>query len=277
MIGGERVSTKKFWQFKAQADNVGELLIYGPIASSTWWGDEVTPRQFKQELNALGDVSEINVFINSDGGDVFAAQAILSMLKRHDAIVSVFIDGLAASAASVIAMAGDEVFMPANAMMMIHNPWTIAMGNASEFRKLADDLDKIRDSIVAAYAEKTGLDPKQVIEIMDNETWLTAEEAVELGFADEIEAEKQVAASLNGSTLVVNGQEMDVGRFENFAMAKMFGQDPHNQGPVVNNAVVVKPGGPPAEMLEAAEGLKPDLKPLELLEASLARTKQRYS
>lgn len=210
----KRVKGKKFWNFKAK-DKGAELHLYGPISSTTWWGDEVTPAQFKADLDALGDVSEISVFINSDGGDVFAGQAINSMLKRHSATVTVYVDGLAASIASVIAMAGDKVIMPSNAMMMIHNPWSFAIGNSEDMRKMADDLDKIAESIVAAYREKTGLSDEEIKAIMDKETWLTAEEAVEKGFADEIEESKKIAASLDGDFFIFNGLKMDLSRFDN--------------------------------------------------------------
>ena len=205
---------KKFWNFKALDQGGADLYLYGPISSTTWWGDEVTPKQFKADLDALGDVENINVYINSDGGDVFAGQAINSMLKRHNAKITVHIDGLAASIASVIAMAGDEIIMPTNAMMMIHNPWTFTYGNAADFRKMADDLDKIGESIIAAYKEKTGLKDEEIKKIMDSETWLTADECVEKGFADKIEESKQVAAALDDGFLMLNGIKMDLSRFE---------------------------------------------------------------
>lgn len=210
---------RKFWQFRAAADDstVGELLLYGIIGADgdpmSWFFDEITPKRFKEELDALGDIDILRVFINSDGGDVFAAQAILSMLKRHKARTEVYIDGLAASAATVVAMAGDVIRMPRNAMMMIHNPWTIAMGDAEGFRQLADTLDQVRESIIAAYGEKTGLERERLIELMDAETWMTAEEAVEFGFADEIEEAHTVAAAIRGRTLLVNGQEFDLSKF----------------------------------------------------------------
>lgn len=210
------MAKSKFWQFRAATDpKVGELLLYGVISSTSWWGDEVTPKQFKRDLDDLGDIDELHVFINSDGGDVFAGQAIYSMIRRHKATVIVYVDGLAASIASVIAMAGDTVKMPRNAMMMIHNPWTWGVGNAEEFRKLADDLDKARDSILVTYEDKTGLPRDDIIVLLDAETWLTAEEAVEKGFADEIEETKQVAASLSAGALTVNDQTFDLSRFRN--------------------------------------------------------------
>ncbi len=207
---------KRFWEFRAAAEGKpAELLIYGPIANESWWGDEVTPKQFKKDLDALGDVDEISVFINSEGGDVFAGQAIHSMLKRHKAKVNVYIDGLAASAASVIAMAGDVVRMPRNAMMMIHNPWTIAIGYAADFRKIADDLDKISETIVAVYEAKTGLKQEEIKAMMDAETWMTADEAKDKGFIDEVEEAKEIAASIQGRFLNMNGQAIDLARVPN--------------------------------------------------------------
>jgi len=207
---------RKFWQFRSAAEpGVGELLLYGEIADTTWWGDEVTPKQFWDELQKMGVISELRVYINSPGGDVFAGQAILSMLNRHPATVTVYVDGLAASAASLVAMAGDKIIMPRNAMMMIHNPWTIAWGDANTFRQVADDLDKIRESMIPVYEARTGLPRDEIIKMLDDEKWMTAEEAVELGFADEIEEAKQVAASIAGQRIVVNGVEMDLSRFRN--------------------------------------------------------------
>lgn len=189
--------SKKFWNFKALDDKTGELTLYGEISDVTWWGNEVTPKQFKEDLDALGDIAVLNIYINSPGGDVFAGQTIYSMLKRHKAQVNVYVDGLAASIASLVAMAGDKVIMPANAMMMIHSPWTWAVGNAQDFRKLADDLDKIRDSMVTAYQDKSGLEAEEITKIMDAETWLSAKDCLEYGFADEIEEAKQVAACVD--------------------------------------------------------------------------------
>jgi ATP-dependent Clp protease protease subunit len=118
-------------------------------------------------------------------------------------------------------MVGDKIIMPSNAMMMIHNPYTITMGNANELRKLAEDLDKVRDSIVPVYAEKTGLDDKTIKELMDAETWFTADEAAELGFADEVQKEKKLAASLNGKWLTFNGLEVDIAHYKNLKADKI--------------------------------------------------------
>jgi ATP-dependent Clp protease protease subunit len=213
---------KKFWKFNAKENSdEGELLLYGDISDSTWWGDEITPKNFKEELDSLGDIKTLNVYINSGGGDVFAGQAIYSMLKRHSATVNVYVDGLAASIASIIAMAGDSVKMPKNAMLMVHNPWSFGMGNANDFRKLADDLDKVRESMISVYEDKTGMEKESIVELLDAETWMTAEEALELGFADEVEEEKQLAASLNNRIFAINGLKVDITRYKNLQVGKI--------------------------------------------------------
>jgi ATP-dependent Clp protease protease subunit len=221
---------KKFWNFKNQSNSAADLYFYGEISEYSWWGDEVTPKSFKADLDALGDIAELNIYINSPGGDVFAAQAIYSMLKRHKSNKCVYIDGLAASAASVVALAGDKVIMPINSMLMIHNPWTIGIGSSADFRKLADDLDKIRESIVAVYRDKTGLTDEDIISLMDAETWMTAEDAYGYGFADEVKSEKKVAASMKGDFFICNGLQFDVGKFAAF---------PRNSIPVVTDEPVI--------------------------------------
>ncbi|WP_242865017.1 head maturation protease, ClpP-related, partial [Clostridium botulinum] len=130
---------------------------------------------------------------------MFQGTAIYNIIKRHKAKINIHVDGVAASIASVIAMAGDTIFMPKNSMMMIHNPWTFAWGNANELRKQADDLDKIRESLIEAYLSKAGdkLSRETLIEIMDNETWLTAQECYDYGLCDELVEEKEIAASIN--------------------------------------------------------------------------------
>ncbi|NAH85837.1 Clp protease ClpP, partial [Escherichia coli] len=200
-----------WWEIKnstGEDDSPAELLIYGYIGEF----DEVSSSDI---VNKLKDISSnaINVKINSYGGSVFTAQAILSSLKRHKANITVYIDGIAASAATIIAMAGDKVVIPSNAMMMIHNPWTFAAGDADELRDIAEMMDKIRDSILSAYKEKTGLSEDKLIELMDQETWLNAEEAVELGFADEVEKPMRLSASIKEGMLSLNGITFEVSRF----------------------------------------------------------------
>lgn len=211
---------KRFWQFRNAADDdAAELLFYGPISEYTWWGDEVTPKQFNDDLAALGDIKNLKLRINSPGGDVFAAAAIHNSLKNHPATVTAYIDGWAASAASVVAMAGDTIVMPKTAMMMIHNPSTIAWGDAREMRTTADILDKVRDTIIAAYEEKTGLDRTKLINLMNSETWMTADEAEELGFADEVDETASVSASVRGDLVIVNGLGFELDRFKTIPAA----------------------------------------------------------
>lgn len=206
----------QFWKWKNQTATSAELVLYGPISEYSWWGDEVTPKQFAEDLAAIGDVDEIAVRINSGGGDVFAGQAIHTMLKRHKAKVTVYIDGLAASIASIIAMAGDKIVMPRGSMMMIHNPWSSVWGGDAEaFRSAAEVLDKIRDALVEVYEARTGMGQDDIKALMDVETWMTATEAVEKGFADEIEEAVPISASMRGRTAFFNGVGIDFSKFEN--------------------------------------------------------------
>lgn len=192
-----------------------EILLYGPVASSVMWGDEITPKDLKAELDKIGPGTDLNIYINSPGGEVFAGQAIYSMLSRFKGKKTVYIDGLAASIASVIAMVGDKVVIPKNAMMMIHKPWNWVIGNADELRKAADDIDKAEETANSVYQDKTKLSHDEIAEIMRAETWLTAEEAVEKGFADEIEQKKDIAASIEGGFLMFNGQKFDLSQYKN--------------------------------------------------------------
>lgn len=242
-----------FLKFRNSSGNKrAELLIYGDIGE--WWAD-VSSADFAEKMAEVKG-RDLDVYINSGGGSVFTASAILSQLKRHDAGVTVHIDGLAASAASFIAMAGDVIIMPANAMMFIHNPLTVSMGYASDMRKTADDLDRIREAIIAAYQEKTKLERDKIIEIMDAETWLTAEEAVELGFADEVGAAREYAASITGANMVLNGTEFDLSRFGN--IPTQFLKNTKTKEPEKPTA------GAPAEPVNKQEGSNPmDLEKLK--------------
>lgn len=192
--------------------------MYGDIASDKpWWdeGDTVTPKQFAEDLKGLGNKSNITVRINSGGGDVFAAHAIYTLLKSNQANITVVIDGIAASAATIVAMAGDTIKIPSNAMMMIHNPTAALVGyfGSEELEKMADVLEQVKNSIINAYIAKTGLDKETLSKMMDEETWMTGEEAVERGFADEV-LFQEVQASLKGSMLIVNSVKHDLSKFK---------------------------------------------------------------
>lgn len=183
----------QMWEIRQQADNVLDLYIYGDIEgdSHDFWTDaiiesETSASHFRDELAKCPGVQEINIYINSNGGSVFEGTAIYNLLKRHNAHKTVYIDGFACSIASVIAMAGDVVIMPKNALMMIHNMWMGAVGNTAELRKAADDLDIINKAGQQAYLEKAGdkLDVETLASMMNAETWLTAEQCLQYGLAD---------------------------------------------------------------------------------------------
>lgn len=179
---------KKFWNWKVikNKDEPSENILFlnGTIAEESWFDDEVTPQIFKEELN--NHKGDITVWINSPGGDCIAAAQIYNLLMEHKGAVTVKIDGIAASAASVIAMAGTSVIMSPVSMLMIHNPMTVAFGNTSEMQKAIDMLTEVKESIINAYELKTGLSRNKLSKLMDNETWMDARKAVELGFADSI-------------------------------------------------------------------------------------------
>lgn len=199
---------RKFWNWIKNQDESGAemrtLFLNGEISDETWFGDEVTPGIFRDELNA--GKGPVNVWINSPGGDVFAAAQIYNMLMDYPYDVTVVIDGLAASAASVIAMAGTKVRMSPVAMMMIHNPATIAIGDSEEMKKAVKMLDEVKESIMNAYEIKTGLARDKISRLMDAESWFNAKKAVELGFADEVMFSGQNAEDVGG---VPFSDEMD--------------------------------------------------------------------
>lgn len=179
-------------QFKAKG-NTGEIWLYDQVGKD-WFGEGITAKSFRTELAALGQVSTINLRINSPGGDVFDGVAIYNALAQHPARIVVDVDGLAASIASVIAMAGDEIRIAANAMMMIHNPQGMAVGDSVEMQRTAALLDHVKGSLVDTYKQRTGNTAAQLGAWMDDETWLTAETAVQHGFADRVAAEQAVTA-----------------------------------------------------------------------------------
>jgi len=174
----------KFWNW-IHDDSGGRVLrLEGPIDSESFWGDEITPQMFRDELYA--EEGDITLWVNSPGGNVFAAAEIYTMLRDYPGKVTVRIASIAASAASVVAMAGNLVQMSPTALIMIHDPSTIAMGNAKDMEKAITTLNEVKESIINAYAYKTGLTRNRISKLMSDETWLNAKKAVELGFADEI-------------------------------------------------------------------------------------------
>lgn len=205
----------KFWQVKNEVNGNSEILLYGAIAGErSWWGDEVTPRSFAEDLESLGG-KDVTVRINSGGGDVFAAHAIHNQLVAYKGRVTVVIDGLAASAATIIAVAGDRIIMPSNALFMIHNP-AIGLSDyygAEELLKAAEALNTIKGSIVAAYRKRCKASAEELAAMMDAETWMGAAECLEKGFVDEIQG--SVSPVLNGSSLIVNSVNFDMKNFKN--------------------------------------------------------------
>ena len=186
---------RKFWNWKVKAatETAPEertLFLNGTIAEDSWYDDDVTPQLFKDEL--MSGSGNITVWINSPGGDCVAAAQIYNMLMDYPHDVTVKIDGIAASAASVIAMAGTKVLMSPVSTMMIHNPATVAWGDAGEMEKAIAMLESVKDSIINAYEIKSGLSRAKLSHLMDSETWMDANKAVELGFADGILSRAQV-------------------------------------------------------------------------------------
>ena len=204
---------KKFWNWIRDETNPDAriLRLEGAIAEESWFDDEVTPAAFKAELTSGS--GPITVWINSPGGDCVAAAQIYNMLMDYPADVTVRIDGIAASAASVIAMAGTKVQMSPVSVMMIHNPLTVAMGDSDEMRRAIQLLDEVKESIINAYEIKTGLSRAKLSHLMDGETWMNAKKALELGFCDEIlyqpEAEPAPEDSFTFSRRAVTNSLLD--------------------------------------------------------------------
>lgn len=213
------MTENRFWNFvPATGTKPPEMLLYGPIASQrSWWEDRVTPAQFNQELAAIGDVEELVVRINSPGGDVFAAHAIYCRLRDLSAKITVKIDGWAASAATIVAMAGDVIQIPRNGVFMIHDPAMTVWDTykAADFEKMAQELKVIKQSIVNTYAGRTKMKDEDIAAMMQEETWWTGDQAVEKGFCDSImfEAEPQTVIE-NARKVIVNSVPLDLSRFK---------------------------------------------------------------
>ena len=226
----------KFWNvMKNEEEKSAELILYGNIGSDEYW-DDISDKAFKQDIENLGDVENITLHINSPGGSVFSAVAIANTLKNHRAKVTANIDGLAASAATIITSACDTVRMPKNALFMIHNPITFAYGNNQEMQKTVEMLDKVKNSIIETYLNKTKTDKETLSELMDNETWMNAEEAKEYGFIDEI-LDENVEKEVIENKLIINNMAFDISKFKNFKEKKI-------QEPRVINISVNSTGSP---------------------------------
>lgn len=226
----------KFWNvMKNDEEKSAELILYGSIGSDEYW-DDISDKAFKQDIENLGDVENIILHINSPGGSVFSAVAIANTLKNHKAKITANIDGLAASAATIITSACDTVRMPKNALFMVHNPITFAYGNNQDMKKTVEMLDKVKDSIIETYLNKTKTDKETLSELMDNETWMNAEEAKEYGFIDEI-LDENVEKEVIENKLIINNMAFDISRFKNFKEKK-------NQDPRVINISVNSTGSP---------------------------------
>lgn len=234
------VMEDRFWDIiPATETKPPEILLYGPISSQqSWWEDRVTPGKFNQELAALGEeVQEIVVRINSGGGDVFAANAIYTRLKDHSAKITVKIDGWAASAATIIAMAGDTIKIARNGVFMIHDPAMTVWDTfrAEDFEKMAEELKVIKQSIVNTYAIKTGRTEKEISEFMAEEKWWTGDTAVENGFCDELMFEESKTVVENANRIVVNSIPIDITSFK--TVPKMLLNSPNNPGGFTNKKI----------------------------------------
>ncbi|WP_238649753.1 head maturation protease, ClpP-related [Paenibacillus piscarius] len=257
----------KFWNMVSTSEDEAELYVYGPIVNGDGWvyeyfGEEVSDKvAFVRDLNALGAKKNITVYINSDGGDVYAAHTIHNVLKRNKAAITVYIDGIAASAASVIAMAADKLIMPVNATLMIHDPLIGISGyfNAEDLAGMKDLLDQVKNSIVAAYMIKSNLTDKEISKLMSNETYMTGKQALEMGFADEVLYDKTVEVVNAGKYAIVNSLAVDTSKMKNNPFLKHEGEEPSMPGtpgtpgnPVNSPVPAAPPVVPPVAAPQAA-------------------------
>lgn len=267
---GSSPDNKRFWNFvPAEGEQPPTLELYGDISSTSWWGDEVTTKEFCDDLKALGDVSEITVRINSGGGDVFAAFAIYSRLKDHPANITVKIDGWAGSAATIVAMAGDKIMIPAAANFMVHNPSMGVLGyyQAQDLRHFADECDTIKDSIVNAYALKTGKDKAEIAAIMSAETWYTGETAVENGFCDELMFEEIETEVQDAQKIIVNSVSIDLSQLKNIPQSVLNSSQKAGVGTPKQAKKAETPENKPKNTKESEETM-PDIKSLDELKAA---------
>jgi len=209
---------KKFWEIKNISENkLGELILFGEISDEDW-DDNITPKQILDDIKNLGNIDTLNVKVNSAGGSVFAAVAIGNLIREYGKTNNIstigWNMGLAASAATLILSLCNKVISFSNALYMIHNPFTFAAGNSNDLRKTAQMLDDVREQMISIYEEKTGLSQDKIIELLDNETWMSSEEALEYSFIDEIES-FAVAASIENNKLIMNDVSFSLEKIKN--------------------------------------------------------------
>jgi ATP-dependent Clp protease protease subunit len=224
-----------------------ELYLYGMIVENGWkWDDtDITPNDFKEELAKTEGAKNLDIFINSPGGHIFAGLTIYHMIKRHPADVTAYIDGISASITNVITMAADKIIMPKTSLMLAHKPLFGVMGyfNADDFLSFVMELNKLEVPISEAYQARTGLSAKEIAKILAKDEFMTAEQAVELGFADEFGGEKPAEASLNGDILTLNGVDIDLKNFKNFPKNRFPSGGP---APVDASSPTMTPSAAPA-------------------------------
>jgi ATP-dependent Clp protease protease subunit len=198
-----------------EPESTALIRVYEQIGENFWDGSGMTVKKFAEALDELGDIKKLNIHINSLGGDTHTSQAIYNLIADYSAETTSYIDGVAASAATIVASGAQKVVMRKNANYMIHNPWTLAMGNASALRKAAEDLDQVTEPIIAVYKEQTGnkISRAKLVELMDEETWLTADEALTYGFVDEIRGKGNATSSAGKGKLSIAGQIYNVARY----------------------------------------------------------------
>lgn len=210
----------KFWNvMKNEEEKSAELILYGSIGHDEDW-DDISDKAFKRDIENLGDVENITLHINSPGGSVFSAIAIANTLKNHKAKVTANIDGIAASAATIITSACDVVRMPKNAHFMIHNPITFAYGNNQDMEKTLNMLNKVKDSIIETYLYKSNTDKETLSELMNEETWMDAETAKGYGFIDEI-INEEIEEEIIENKLIINNMAFDISKYKNFKVGKI--------------------------------------------------------
>lgn len=194
--------TKSHYKMAKKKDR-GEILLYGNIGDS-FWTEGISAKKFQDDLKSMGSIKDLDIRINSEGGDVFDGKAIYNLLVSHSAKKTVYVDGIAASIASLIAMAGDEIIMGDGSFIMIHNPWGGAIGDARKMRSMATLLDQVKDTVVNTYAARTNNSKANIAQWMDDETWMNAKESQKKGFATEISENIKVAASVSMPEMYTN-------------------------------------------------------------------------